>query len=127
MKKMLAMILMLGITLPVLAEEVKLSCKYNDERGTVNVIIAFDEKAGTIVINGKTIDTNDDGWMKNNKLSHGYISPEKISISTNLTDVGYDDWTVMRDSGDLSLNKVNDDRRKERHYTGNCAPFKQAF
>lgn len=41
MKKLLWLILMFGVSLPILAKEMKLSCKYNDEYGVQTTFIHF--------------------------------------------------------------------------------------
>jgi hypothetical protein len=112
MKKLVAIILMLGISLPALAVEVKLLCVSGDRKR----IVTFDEEAG--LVNGLPINGH-------SKITEGLIHAVEGDPSCNqrceIDEVNrYDgSYSWASDSGGL--------RGVSRDGTGTCAPAKKAF
>jgi hypothetical protein len=119
MKKLLVMILMLGVSLPALANPIKLSCKVNhgDGEKTEQVVVGFDEADGTVLWWGK--------WNKVNQCTEGeagpcdgyFIEDDSFGDRMYLDGKFQEAASISRMTGEFS----------RPGFSGTCVLFKQAF
>jgi hypothetical protein len=114
MKKLFAIIFLLGISIPAVASEVTLECQTVDNNGKVETEIwSFDEAAGTVYVIV-------DGIKK--KMEHGYITREAIGVRGRSVVTGSEQiTTISRATGNYSY------VGQSLNATGKCTPFQQAF
>ena len=125
MKKLLVMILMVGVALPAFAKEVKLRCITDVSSGDTE-IWSFDEAAGTVTTSrngGLTLSTKDKCRAIVNSKSvcyEGYISTEAVGIKYF--------WSWKDEPfGTVWIDRMDGTRHADSRAQGTCVPFKQAF
>jgi hypothetical protein len=144
MKKLFVMILMLGISLPVFAKEVKLVCtETNKYDGKISHnVFTFDEEKGTVGPYSIHTSCHRSRLAKNSREIYNCVEARisDIEISTTnfdkpYNDEGYEGYVqrTVLDRIDLKITEYDDEtpissRNSEEVYaTGTCAPFKKAI
>lgn len=130
MKKLFAMILMLGISLPIFAKEVILHCEYKDE------IFGFDEDTGKVFDPGHKI-WEVSGWYSKN-VQVGNPSSYNFMYFLDSDVFGYQEksedkpWVAVRisriDGSRIDFGSfIADPKQNKPIARGKCLPIKKAF
>jgi hypothetical protein len=114
MKKLLALILMLVISLPTVASEVKLMCTGFDRKGNKNQeVVRFDESNHTV--DGHTASDNRGGY-------------DQYFLDETLVEVRYDEKNQIEINRlDATCVMIVKDELFANSSSCTCVPFKKAF